>query len=84
MPWYYLFFIRLMSGSKIRHFRELKRKTGITYTDMLFFDDEARNSEVESLGVTFMLIGIDGVTKSIFEDGLEKWRRKRKATEKEG
>ena len=48
---------------------------------MLFFDDEARNAEVESLGVTFVLIGEDGLTKSSFEEGLEEWRRKRKENE---
>ena len=45
---------------------------------MLFFDDESRNAEVEKLGVTFFLIGRNGVTKSIFEEGLEKWRRRRR------
>jgi magnesium-dependent phosphatase 1 len=43
---------------------------------MLFFDDEARNAEVESLGVTFVLIGSDGVTKGVFEEGVDKWRRR--------
>ena len=47
------------------------------YTDMLFFDDEARNAEVECLGVTFILIGSDGVTHGVFEEGLEKWRRQK-------
>jgi len=68
----------LIQGSKIRHFRELQSKTGLHYEDMLFFDDEARNAEVESLGVTFMLIGSDGVTKKVFKDGVEEWRRRRK------
>jgi magnesium-dependent phosphatase 1 len=45
---------------------------------MLFFDDEARNAEVESLGVTFILIGSNGLTKKIFKDGVEEWRRRRK------
>ncbi len=44
---------------------------------MLFFDDEARNAEVESLGVTFVLVGSDGVTHSLFERGIEEWRRRR-------
>jgi magnesium-dependent phosphatase 1 len=72
-----------MVGSKIRHFRELKATTGLEYSDMLFFDDETRNSEVESLGVTFILIESDGVTKSIFENGLQEWRRRRKITQEE-
>ena len=72
-----------MVGSKIRHFRELKATAGLEYSDMLFFDDEARNSEVESLGVTFILIESDGVTKSVFENGLQEWRRRRTVTKGE-
>ena len=70
----------LISGSKLRHFRELERTTGIKYQDMVFFDDEARNAEVEQLAVTFILIGSNGVTKEIFENGIEEWRRRRKET----
>jgi magnesium-dependent phosphatase 1 len=44
---------------------------------MLFFDDEARNQEVEDLGVTFVLIGSDGVTNENFDEGIEEWRRRR-------
>jgi magnesium-dependent phosphatase 1 len=54
---------------------------GIKHQDMVFFDDEARNREVEQLGVTFILIGSDGVTKEIFENGIEEWRRRRKETD---
>ena len=64
----------------MKHFRELEKTTGIDYKDMLFFDDEARNAEVESLGVTFMLIGSDGVTKRVFEEGVEEWRKRRGRT----
>ncbi|KAK7679010.1 hypothetical protein QCA50_017954 [Cerrena zonata] len=37
-------------GSKIAHFKKLHQKTGLPYSEMLFFDDERRNKEVESLG----------------------------------
>jgi magnesium-dependent phosphatase 1 len=69
---------KLIVGSKIRHFRELEKTTGIKYEDMVFFDDEVRNAEVEQLGVTFILIGRDGVTKDIFDQSIEEWRRRRK------
>lgn len=41
----------------------------------LFFDDERRNIEVESLGVTFHLVrrGMDDRT---FERGLAEWRKR--------
>lgn len=40
-------------GSKIKHFKELHGKTGIPYNEMVFYDDEGRNREVESLGMFF-------------------------------
>lgn len=55
----------------------MEKTTGIKHVDMLFFDDEYRNREVEKLGVTFILIGRDGVTRSVFERGVEEWRRRR-------
>ncbi|KAI0268442.1 magnesium-dependent phosphatase-1 [Russula aff. rugulosa BPL654] len=48
-------------------------RTGIPYSEMLFFDDEMRNSEVESLGVTFQLVQ-RGLDNACFEKGLENWR----------
>jgi magnesium-dependent phosphatase 1 len=72
----------LTVGSKLKHFEDLKKRTGIGHDDMLFFDDEARNAEVESLGVTFVLIGSDGVTHGAFDKGVEEWRRRRKAKDK--
>jgi magnesium-dependent phosphatase 1 len=69
----------LILGSKIKHFKDLEERSGIEHKDMLFFDDEARNAEVETLGVTFVLIGSDGVTQSVFDEGVKEWRRRRKA-----
>lgn len=43
---------------------------------MLFFDDEHRNFEVESVGVTMQFI-TDGTNRKAFAEGLEKWRRNR-------
>ncbi|CCA72021.1 hypothetical protein PIIN_05956 [Serendipita indica DSM 11827] len=62
-------------GSKIQHFRALHKKTGIPYSEMLFFDDESRNREVESLGVTFILVK-NGTNRRVFWDGVKAWRRK--------
>ena len=42
---------------------------------MLFFDDEARNRNVQTeLGVTFCLIR-DGMTKEEVDRGVWEWRR---------
>lgn len=60
----------------MKHFAQIHRKTGIPYEQMLFFDDEHRNFEVESVGVTMQFI-TDGTNRRVFQEGLEKWRRRR-------
>ncbi|RDB21708.1 putative magnesium-dependent phosphatase P8B7.31 [Hypsizygus marmoreus] len=67
--------LEIYPGSKLAHFKKLHEKTGIPYSDMLFFDDEHRNSEVEKLGVTFVLVP-RGVNHAAFEKGLAKWRKR--------
>ncbi|KAH9933701.1 magnesium-dependent phosphatase-1 [Amylocystis lapponica] len=62
-------------GSKISHFKKLHEKTGLPYSEMLFFDDERRNREVESLGVTFCLAA-KGLDDRTFQHGLNEWRRR--------
>ncbi|KAI0324221.1 magnesium-dependent phosphatase-1 [Cubamyces sp. BRFM 1775] len=67
--------MEIYPGSKIKHFKELHKKTGLPYSEMLFFDDEHRNKEVESLGVTFCLVP-NGVDDRTFERGLSVWRKR--------
>lgn len=39
-------------SSKVRHFEALRKKTGLAFDEMVFFDDEMRNiEEVGTLGV---------------------------------
>lgn len=46
--------LQIYPGSKIRHFEQLSAAYGVPFDEMLFFDDEWRNREVETqLGVTF-------------------------------
>lgn len=68
--------MEIYPGSKINHFRAIHDRTGIPYTEMLFFDDETRNREVESLGVTFIWV-VDGLDKKTFHAGLKEWRKRR-------
>ncbi|KAH7324701.1 magnesium dependent phosphatase [Stachybotrys elegans] len=63
-------------SSKIRHFEALQKRTGIAYEDMLFFDDESRNRDTETLGVTMWLVP-DGVSWPEIEKGVAEWRRRR-------
>ncbi|WQF85907.1 Putative HAD-superfamily phosphatase, subfamily IIIC, HAD superfamily [Colletotrichum destructivum] len=68
--------LEIYPSSKIRHFETIFRKTGIPFTDMLFFDDESRNRETESLGVTMQLVR-DGVSWGEIEKGVAEWRKRR-------
>lgn len=89
-------FQEIYPGAKTRHFRQIQSatkglsktnkdvsKSGIAYEDMLFFDDESRNRDVErELGVTFYLVP-DGVTRSEIDAGVRAWRKKRGITKKD-
>ena len=68
--------LEIYPSSKIRHFEALARRTGIPFSEMLFFDDEARNRDVETLGVTMWLVR-DGVSWGEVEKGVREWRRRR-------
>ena len=65
-------------GSKIAHFRSLKEKTGLEYSDMLFFDDDVeKNGEVEKqLGVQLIIVP-NGLNSNVFSSGLLAWRDRR-------
>jgi magnesium-dependent phosphatase 1 len=68
--------LEIYPSSKIRHFEALYKRTNIPYTEMLFFDDESRNRDTETLGVTMWLVR-DGVTWAEIESGIKEWRRRR-------
>jgi magnesium-dependent phosphatase 1 len=49
--------VEIYPGPKTTHFNELNVKTGIPYSEMLFFDDEERNiNDVSGLGVNAVLV----------------------------
>ncbi len=75
--------LEIYPGSKIRHFERLQKATGIGYEEMLFFDDERRNREVERLGVTMWLVP-DGVNCEAFDRGVGEWRKRRGIRGREG
>lgn len=43
----------------------------------LFFDDEHRNTETESLGVTMQLVPSSGTDRALLQAGLALWRKRR-------
>lgn len=67
--------LEIYPGSKITHFTKLQKATGLRFEDMLFFDDEARNRNVETLGVTMYLVR-DGVTRQEIDNGVREWRKR--------
>lgn len=68
--------LEIYPGSKIRHMEALAKKNGVRYDEILFFDDETRNRDVETLGVTMWLVR-DGVTWKEVEKGVREWRARR-------
>lgn len=68
--------IQIFPGNKTQHFARIHQASGIAYEDMLFFDDEARNRNVEmELGVTFCLVR-DGMTMEEVDRGVLAWRKR--------
>lgn len=67
--------LEIYPTNKLRHMEALQKRTSINYEDFLFFDDESRNRNVETLGVTMFLVR-DGVTWDAVEKGVRAWRRR--------
>ncbi|KAL2001991.1 hypothetical protein VTN02DRAFT_877 [Thermoascus thermophilus] len=73
----YFDYIQIFPGSKTQHFARIHQASGIPYEDMLFFDDEARNRNVQTdLGVTFYLVR-DGMTREEVDRGVWEWRKRK-------
>ena len=75
--------MEIYPGSKTTHFQKLQKKSGLPFEGMLFFDDESRNRNVETLGVVMHLVR-DGVTRAEVDRGIEAWRKRNGRGEKEG
>ncbi|KAK5113845.1 hypothetical protein LTR62_003229 [Meristemomyces frigidus] len=69
-------------GSKTTHFQRIHKESGIPYEEMLFFDDEARNKNVETLGVVMLLVR-NGVSRHEIDKGVELWRKRNNRMKKE-
>ncbi|KAL1297316.1 hypothetical protein AAFC00_004867 [Neodothiora populina] len=75
-------YLEIYPGSKTTHFAKLHKSSGLPYEEMLFFDDESRNKNVEPLGVTMKLVN-DGVSRNVIDQGVKKWRERHGRTKKE-
>lgn len=67
--------MQIFPGDKKQHFSKIHKASGVPYDEMLFFDDEVRNRNVESLGVVMCLVR-DGVTRAEVDRGVREWRRR--------
>jgi len=67
--------LQIYPGDKTTHFKRIQRDTGIEFEEMLFFDDESRNKNVEILGVVMQLVR-DGVTRDEIDAGVRSWRKR--------
>eukprot|EP01111_Echinosteliopsis_oligospora_P016365 TRINITY_DN6772_c0_g1_i1.p1 TRINITY_DN6772_c0_g1~~TRINITY_DN6772_c0_g1_i1.p1 ORF type:complete len:217 (-),score=38.33 TRINITY_DN6772_c0_g1_i1:111-761(-) len=83
--WDFFTYREIYPGCKITHFNSIytatKKKESdghqVAYEDMIFFDDEERNRDVEEEhGVTFVLVE-DGLTRAEVDRGVREWRRRR-------
>ncbi|MCJ1262105.1 hypothetical protein MMC22_001975 [Lobaria immixta] len=74
---------QIFPSDKRTHFARLQKATGIPYDEMLFFDDERRNLNVESLGVVMHLV-LNGVSMVEVDGGVRAWRERKGRTKREG
>ncbi|EKX39232.1 hypothetical protein GUITHDRAFT_143640 [Guillardia theta CCMP2712] len=67
----------IFKSSKSTHFRNIHKKTGIPYEDMIFFDNEAHNCHtVAPLGVTCIHTP-RGMTEEVWKNGLRQFAKNR-------
>lgn len=64
----YFHYLKIFPDTKISHFNQLRKESGIPYKDMVFFDDEMRNiDDVSSLGVKAIQVN-DGITLELIHE----------------
>jgi magnesium-dependent phosphatase 1 len=68
-------YLQIYPGSKLTHLERLGEASGLGFDEMLFFDDESRNREVEELGVVMWLVR-DGMSNDEIDKGVLSWRKR--------
>ena len=67
----------IYKANKQSHFQDLRERTGIEFSEMLFFDNESGNiRSVSRLGVCSVYCP-DGMTEQIWEQGIKEWRQQK-------
>ena len=67
--------LEIYPSNKLQHMTALHKRTTIPYEAFLFFDDEARNLNVETLGVKMKLVK-GALDWPMMEQGVREWRTK--------
>lgn len=67
--------VQIFPDDKKKHCERLHDSSGIPYEEMLFFDDKAKNRDVEDLGVVIWRVE-HGVTLEEVDQGVKSWRRR--------
>ena len=72
----YIKYREIYPGSKLQHFSNLKLKSGFSYKQMLFFDDENRNIvDIKPLGVMAILVDSKvGVNLELIQQSLKQFQ----------
>jgi magnesium-dependent phosphatase 1 len=71
----YFTYKEIYPNSKVVHIGSIQKKTGISFNEMFFFDDETRNIEdVEPLGVNCYFIE-NGIKMQIINAALKKYEQ---------
>jgi len=78
----YFDYMQIYPGDKKQHLPKIQKSSGVDYKEMVFFDDEVRNRNVETLGVVMCLVR-DGVSRTEVDRGIREWRRRNGREEKE-
>ncbi|KAL9020349.1 MAG: hypothetical protein Q9185_002427 [Variospora sp. 1 TL-2023] len=75
-------YMQIFPGDKKTHFQRIQKASAVAFEEMLFFDDERRNRNVESLGVVFWEVP-SGITRAEVDRGVREWRKRRGRETKE-
>ncbi|EPE06513.1 magnesium-dependent phosphatase [Ophiostoma piceae UAMH 11346] len=67
--------LEIYPSNKLQHMTALHKRTAIPYEEFLFFDDESRNLNVETLGVKMKLVK-GALDWPMMEQGVKEWRTK--------
>eukprot|EP00466_Bigelowiella_natans_P012194 jgi/Bigna1/68890/fgenesh1_pg.7_\ len=69
--------LEIYPGSKLAHFKKLKKDSGLEYHEMIFFDDDSCNTrEVSSLGV-FCVYNPYGLSEELWKLGITEYVKHR-------